>query len=119
MMSSDSEIIRSEIRGLKVYIDGRIIELEKKLDDRTSELKGQISEVNTELRVNAVKTEELKSLMNWHFTTLAIVVAIVGFTITLAPMFREMFRDKNKYTTPDDVRGIIREEINKLKGSTE
>lgn len=119
MTSSDSEFIRSEIRGLKVYIDGRILEFENKLDARTNELKDQIREVKTELRVNAVKTEELKSSVKWHFTTLAIVVGIVGFAITLAPMFREIFRDKKKYTTPDDVRGIIREEINKLKGSTE
>lgn len=119
MTSSDSEIIRSEIRGLKVYIDGRIVELENKLDAKTNELKDQIREVKTELRVNAVKTEEIKSSINWHFTTLAIVVGIVGFAITLALMFREIFRDKNKYTTSDDVRGIIRDELNKLKSNSE
>ena len=86
-----------------------------KLEAKTDELKEQIREVKTEVRINAVKIEDMQTSMNWHFATFAIVVAIVGFTITLAPMFRDMFKDKNKYTTSDDVRGIVRDELNKLK----
>ena len=119
MTSSDIEIIGTlidaKIEGLKVYIDGRIVELDNKLEAKTDELKEQIREVKTEVRINAVKIEDMQTSMNWHFATFAIVVAIVGFTITLAPMFRDMFKDKNKYTTSDDVRGIVRDELNKLK----
>ncbi|MBQ9389491.1 MAG: hypothetical protein IJU07_04890 [Synergistaceae bacterium] len=121
MTSSDIEIIGTlidaKIEGLKVYIDGRIVELDNKLEAKTDELKEQIREVKTEVRINAVKIEDMQTSMNWHFATFAIVVAIVGFTITLAPMFRDMFKDKNKYTTSDDVRGIVRDELNKLKSN--
>ncbi|MBQ9573648.1 MAG: hypothetical protein IJR27_00020 [Synergistaceae bacterium] len=121
MTSSDIEIIGTlidaKIEGLKVYIDGRIVELDNKLEAKTDELKEQIREVKTEVRINAVKIEDMQTSMNWHFATFAIVVAIVGFTITLAPMFRDMFRDKNKSMNPDDVRGIVRDELNKLKSN--
>lgn len=121
MTSSDIEIIGTlidaKIEGLKVYIDGRIVELDNKLEAKTDELKEQIREVKTEVRINAVKIEDMQTSMNWHFATFAIVVAIVGFTITLAPMFRDMLRDKNKSMNPDDVRGIVRDELNKLKSN--
>lgn len=117
MTSNDVEVIRSEIRELKVYIDGRIVELDNKLEAKTDELKEQIREVKTEVRINAVKIEDMQTSMNWHFATFAIVVAIVGFTIALAPMFRDMLRDKNKSMNPDDVRGIVRDELNKLKSN--
>ena len=53
--------------------------------------------------------------MNWGLATLAIVVTLVGFVITLAPMFREMFKEKRKEMRNDEIRGLIREEFAKLK----
>ena len=96
---------RSGIDSLKIYIDGKLADFSRSLDKANNELK-------TEIRINAVRIDEVKNSMNWDFATLAIVVAVVGFTITLAPMFREMFRhDKNSELTEQEIRRIVREEI--------
>ena len=101
---------QSGLDGLKVYIDGRLLETEKNFIAR-------IGEVNTEVRINSVRIEEVKNSMNWNFTTLAVVVAIVGFTITLAPMFREIFIRRKEEKTRDDIRKIVREIVREeLKG---
>ena len=104
MASNDTAITKADIEGLKIYIDGRIKGVEDRIsgienrvtgiENRIIGVEQAISEVKTELLINAVKVEEVKNSMNWNFATLALVVAIVGFTITLAPMFREIFREK-------------------------
>ena len=110
MTSNDVQVLtlddfRSGIDSLKIYIDGKLAEFSRRSEKANEELK-------TEIRINAVRLEEVKNTMNWDFTTLAIVVAVVGFTITLAPMFREMFRhDKNSELTEQEIRRIVREEI--------
>ena len=124
MASNDVAVTKADIENLKVYIDGRIAGIEKRIDGVEKRIDGvekhidqAISEVKAEIRVNAAKVDVLKDSMHWGFATLAIVVALVGFSITLAPMFREMFRERKKYMTHDDVREIIREEFTKLKGN--
>ena len=110
MISSDTQVLtvddfRSGIDSLKVYIDGKLAEFSRSSDKAHDELK-------TEIRINAVRIEEVKNVMNWDFATLAIVVAVVGFTITLAPMFREIFqREKKPELTEQDIRRRVREEI--------
>ena len=105
-MASNDAITKADIEGLKLYIDGRIAGVEQ-----------AISEVRTELRINAVKLEAVKHTVNWNFAILALVVAIVGFTITLAPMFREIFRDKRREKRDDEIRSMVREELAKLHSS--
>ena len=107
-MASNDVITKADIEGLKVYIDGKIKGIESHLTEA-------ISEVKTEVRVNAVKIEEVKNSLNWDFTTLTIVVTLVGFVITLAPMFREMLREKRRERNDDEIRRLIREEFAKLK----
>ena len=115
MTSSDMNALTVEgfnsgLDSLKVYIDGRLLDTEKNFTAR-------ISEVNTEVRINSVRIEEVKNSMNWNFTTLAVVVAIVGFTITLAPMFREIFIRRKEEKTRDEIRAIVREIVREeLKG---
>lgn len=100
----------SGLDSLKIYIDGRLLETEKNFN-------AHISELNTEVRINSVRIEEVKNSMNWNLTTLAVVVAIVGFAITLAPMFREIFIRRKEEKTRDDIRKIVREIVREeLKG---
>ncbi len=121
-MASNDVITKADIEGLKVYIDGRI----KSVEDRITGVENRItgvesrlteatSEIKTEVRVNAVKIEEVKNSLNWDFATLTIVVTLVGFVITLAQMFREMFREKRRERNDDEIRRLIREEFAKLK----
>ena len=135
-MASNDVITKADIEGLKVYIDGRIKSVEDRMtgvESRLSGIEGRImgvenritgvesrlteatSEIKTEVRVNAVKIDAVKDSINWNFATLVIVVAIVGFTIALAPMFREMFKEKRRERNDDEIRGIFREEFAKLK----
>ncbi|MBQ2616178.1 MAG: hypothetical protein IJG51_08185 [Synergistaceae bacterium] len=96
-MASNDVITKADIEGLKVYIDSGL------------------AEVKTEIRVNATKIDAVKDSLNWDFTTLTIVITLVGFVITLAPMFRDMFREKRKEKSDDEIRRLIREEFAKLK----
>ena len=105
-MAGNDAITKADIEGLKVYIDGRIAGVER-----------SISEIRTELRINAVKLEAVEHTVNWNFAILALVVAIVGFTIALASMFREIFRDKRREKRDDEIRSMIREELAKLHSS--
>ena len=111
-MAGNDAITKADIEGLKLYIDGRISGVERSISEVRTELR-------TEIRVNAAKIDGVKDSMNWHFTTLAIVVAIVGFTITLAPMFREIFREKHRERRDDEIRSMIRDEFAKLRGNPE
>lgn len=87
---------------LKAFILG---ENEKTRRDFTDALK----ELSTEIRINSIRIEEVKNSMNWDFATLAIVVAIVGFTITLAPMFRDLFSKRKDDKLHNDIQKIARE----------
>ena len=115
-MTSTDRII-AEIDGLKVYIDGKLSVIDGRLsaiEGRLSAVEGNIADLKTEIRVNAVRIEEVKNAVNWDFTALAIIVAFVGFAITLAPMFREMFSRKEDSKTEEKMRVIVREELAKL-----
>ena len=112
-MASNDAITKTDIESLKVYIDGRIAGIES----RIAGVEQAVGEVKTELYINAVKLETVKHNVNWNFAILALVVAIVGFTITLAPMFREIFRDKRREKREDEMRRLIREELAKLQGN--
>ena len=86
MTSSDVEIFRSGLEDLKFYIDGRILQTE-------TELRAEIRTVNENVLVNSARIESQRDFMSIGFTIMAVVIALVGFVITLAPMFREMYRD--------------------------
>ncbi len=115
MAGNEEAVTRAEIEGLKVYINDQVVELGKKIDGVKEELKGEMNALKTEIRVNAVRIEEIKTSMNWHFSTLTTVVAIVGFLIAIVPILRDKSKDKKQNVTEDDVRRIFHEELAKLK----
>lgn len=105
--------LEDKVSGIEVRLSGvevRVAGVEQAVGEVRTDLR-------TEIRVNAAKIDGVRDSMNWGFATLAIAVAIVGFTITLAPMFREIFREKRKEKREDEIRNIFREEFAKLQGN--
>ena len=109
MTSNDKETLtgsefRSGIDGLKIYIDGRLIETEKRLDV-----------IEHKIEMNATKIDMLQ-----HFQTIGFTVmgAVIGFSVLIlgvAPAIVDMFRDKRREKREEDIRGIVREELARLK----
>ena len=96
MTSSDVEVFRSGLEDLKYYIDGRISEVDSRLDEmntRIGSVESRLSEIGYEVRMQSRDTNHLQTSVYWGFAIMAVVIALVGFVITLAPMFREMYRD--------------------------
>ena len=113
MASNDIAVTKADIESLKIYIDGRIAVVEKRLDG----IEQSISEVKTEVLMNTAKVDMLRNSIQWSVATLVIVIGIVGFSLSLAPMFLEMYKDRKKQATHDDIREIVREEFAKLRSS--
>ena len=89
------------------------------IDKTLTELKTEIRTLDKRVEINSVKIDELHYFMGIGFAIMAVVVAFVGFVITLAPMFREMYRDAKKAKseppiTRTDVQSMIDEAIRAL-----
>ena len=84
------------------------------IDSLRAYLENAIDGLKAEIRINAVRIEEVRSTVNMDFMTLAIVVAVVGLAMAFAPMLRDMYSRKDKPMTAEDVRNIVRDEFAKL-----
>ena len=89
MTSSDVQIFKSGLEDLKFYIDTRISDVNKQL----TEIRTEIRTVNENVLVNSAKIEAQRDFISIGFTIMAVVIALIGFVVTLAPMFREIYRD--------------------------
>lgn len=92
------------------------------IDKTLNELKTEIRTLDKRVEINSVKIDELHYFMGIGFAIMAVVVTFVGFVITLAPTFREMYRDakKAKSETPmtrSDVQSMIDETISRALGA--
>ena len=114
-MASNDVITKSDIEGLKVYIDGRIVELEKKFDAKANELKTEINVLERKVELNATKIDMLQHYQTIGFTVMGAMIGFAAMILTLAPTILELFRDKRKEMRNDEIRGIFREEFAKLK----
>lgn len=92
MMSLDVGIFRSRLEDLKYYIDGRFSEVDRQIHEVRTELR----KVNENVLVNTAKIESQGDFMGIGFTIMAVVIALMSFVVTLAPMFREMYKDAKK-----------------------
>ena len=111
MMTSTDRVI-AQIEGLKGYIDVKLSEI----DGKITVLAGNVADLKTEIRVNAVRIEEVKNAVNWDFTVLAVIVAFVGFALTFAPILRDMFSRKSD---DERMRKIAREVYTAMKADSE
>ena len=85
------EVLRSELGEIKTEI--------RKIGTQLNELNSEIKVINENMIVNSTKIDDLYFFMGIGFAVVAIIVTFVGFIISLAPMFREMYRDSKKDKT--------------------
>ena len=100
-----SQNFRSGIDGLKIYIDGRLIETEKRLDV-----------LDRKIEINATKIDMLQHFQTIGFTVMGAVIGFAVLILGVAPAILDVFRDKRQEKREEDIRGIVREEIARLKG---
>lgn len=116
-MADHDAITKADIEGLKVYIDGRIIGLEKKSDAKMDEVKAEIRLLERKIELNATKIDMLQHSQTIGFTVMGIVIGLAAMILTLAPTFLELFRNKRSENREDEMRRLIREELAKLQGN--
>ena len=78
-------------------INLRIDNIDKRLniiDRRLDSIDKTLNVIGYELRYNALDTAHLQTSVYWGFAVIVVVVALVGFVVALAPMFRDIYRDK-------------------------
>lgn len=70
------------------------------------------TELKHEIRLNAVRIEEVKNTVNLGVTAISIVIALVG---VFAPILILLLRDKKEARTEDEhIRKLIREELERI-----
>ncbi len=95
-----------------------IAEIKAEIHKNTEEIRAEIRTLDKRVEINSVKIDELHYFMGIGFAIMAVVVVFVGFVITLAPMFREMYRDAKKAKseppmTRSDIQSMIDEAISR------
>ena len=85
---------------------------------RMGNMDGRLSEIGYEVKMQTRDTNHLQTSVYWGFAIMAVVIALVGFVITLAPMFREMYRDarqakRESALTRSEVEEMIAEAISR------
>lgn len=118
MTSTDVEIFRSGLDDLKYYIDTRISESEKRTNEQFVELRAEIRTAQDNVLVNSAKIDAQRDFMSIGFTIMAVVIALIGFVITLAPMFRDIYKDakqarRDNIITVEKIQGMIDSSIAK------
>lgn len=118
MTSTDVEIFRSGLDDLKYYIDTRFSESEKRTNEQFVELRAEIRTVQDNVLVNSAKIDAQRDFMSIGFTIMAVVIALIGFVITLAPMFRDIYKDakqarRDNIITVEKIQSMIDSSINK------
>ena len=86
-----------------------------------TDLKQEIRVMNDNILVNKTKIDMIEHSQGIWFMVLTLVVGLMGFLTTLAPMFREMYKDarKNSQTlTEENIRSVVRDEFARLKAET-
>ena len=95
--------LASKLDAFIVHVDGRLTKLEE-----------QMQEIKTEVRVNATKIDMLQHYQTNGFTVLAGVITLGCCVIGLAPMFRDMFKERRNRNGDEHTRALIREEFARL-----
>lgn len=121
MNSTDVEIFRSGLDDLKFYIDTRISEVNSRLDDMNTRMKNvesRLSEISYQVGIQSRDTNHLQTSVYWGFAIMAVVIALVGFVITLAPMFRDIYKDakqarRDNILTAEKIQAMIDNSIAK------
>ena len=117
-MTSEDRIV-AEINGLKGYIDVKIAEIDGKItviDTKIDGLKTEMQMLDRKIEINATKIDMLQHFQTIGFTVMGAVIGFAVLILGVAPAILDMFRDKRREKREEDIRGIVREEIARLKG---
>ena len=111
MISNDNqqfvtvEILKSELGEIRTEIRTGFEQNDKEF----KEIRSEVQTVKDIAIVNSAKIDAYKDFTSMWFTVIAVIVALIGFVITLAPMFREMYRDAKQARNQNNIREIVRE----------
>lgn len=122
MASEDREALtvsefRSGIDGLKVYVDGRLLEHEKRFDTRLNELNAEIQVLDRKVELNATKIDMLQHFQTIGFTVMGAVIGFAVVIVSIAPAILEVLKAKRHEKRDEDIRGIVRDELARLKAA--
>lgn len=85
-----------------------------RIESALSKTQNEVSEIHSEIRtlqndVTSLKSDNvhLQTSIYWGFAIIAIVIALVGFTVSLAPAFLEFLKNKKTYATVEQVQEIV------------
>ena len=95
-----------------------------RIESAISKTQNEVSKIHSEIRalqndVTSLKSDSahLQTSIYWGFAIIAIVIALVGFTVSLAPAFLEFLKNKKTYTTTEQVQEIVDKAIAKALNS--
>ena len=119
-MTSNDNFVTVEVFNSRIgQLETQIIRLGERQENSFRELKQEIHDINYNVLMNTQRINDMHNFIGWGFAILAIVVAFVGFIITLAPMFREMYQNAHKpMLTEERVQEIVDRSISKALGQS-
>lgn len=101
------EVVRSELGELRTEIHSGF----NNVNSEFKSIRAEIQAVRDVALVNSAKIDAYKDFTSIWFTVIAIFVALVGFIGTLAPMFREMYKDHRDAKKRSDLQMVAREVV--------
>lgn len=119
MISNDNqqyitvEILRSELGGLRAEIHSDM-----------KEIRSETQTVRDIALVNSAKIDAYRDFTGIWFTVLTVVIGLIGFIGTIAPLLREIYRDAKKHKpqetlTEEKVQSMINNSIAQTLGKLE
>ena len=95
-------------------LETQILRLSEQQEQTRKEIHSETSAVRDIALVNSAKIDAYKDFTSLWFAGIAILVALIGFIGTLAPMFRDMYKeskqerkDKSTQLSREDVQTMI------------
>ena len=121
MTSSDViiEALKSEISGLKVYVDGRLLQTESKLSELRAEVRAvdeKVEMLNIRVQGMADRIEDIKFYVSLTFGALAVIVT---FAALLPSLVKYLNTFRRVEAEPESVRRIVEEILMKRMSSKE
>ena len=122
MTSSEDVIIealKSEISGLKVYVDGRLLQTESKLSELRAEVRAvdeKVEMLNIRVQGMADRIEDIKFYVSLTFGALAVIVT---FAALLPSLVKYLNTFRRAEAEPESVRRVVEEILMKRMSSKE
>lgn len=94
MTSSDNqqyvtvEMFNAGIESLRAEI--------RRGNEQMREIRAEVQALDRKVELNAHDIEHVQTSIYWGFAIMALVISLVGFVVTLAPMFKEMYKESRK-----------------------